>query len=338
MKAKVTGIALLAAFFLLLSGGFLFASGQGEGGGEGDGQYQMVSIPKVRVPWFNDLEKGVLRAAEEYDVNAYQQAPGSADEAEQVRLVEDAINQGVDSVMVVPNNAESLEPVFQRAQDEGIAVLTHESPNQKNHDYDVEMIDNEAFGRQSLELLVDAMGKEEGQFVIYVGSLTVPAHNIWADSALELAEEEYPGLELVADRYPVAEDQNQSRQTANEILTAYPDLDGFLCFGSQGAPGAAQALRERGMEDDVAVVGTTSPNQASQYLEDGSMDYAVVWRPAEAGYTMVYLSKLILDGNEDQIQDGMEVPTIGTATVEGKNVIFDRPLIITEDNAGDYDF
>jgi simple sugar transport system substrate-binding protein len=336
MKAKVIGTALIAALILLLGGGLAFAAGEAEEAG--DGEYQMVSIPKVRVPWFNDLEKGVLRAAEEYGVNAYQQAPGSADEAEQVRLVEDAINQGVDAVMVVPNDASSLEPVFQRAQDQGIVVMTHESPNQKNHDYDVEMIDNEAFGRQSLELMVEAMGTEEGQFVIYVGSLTVPAHNIWADAALELAEEKYPNLELVADRYPVAEDQNQSRQTANEILTAYPDLDGFLCFGSQGAPGAAQALRERGLEDDVAVVGTTSPNQASQYLDDGSMDYAVVWRPAEAGYTMVYVAKLILDGNEDQIQDGMEVPTIGTATVEGKNIIFDRPLIVTSENAGEYDF
>ncbi len=336
MKAKVISTALLAAFILLLSGGFAFAAGEAEQAE--DGEYTMVSIPKVRVPWFNDLEKGVLRAGEEYDINAYQQAPGSADEAEQVRLVEDAINQGVDAIMVVPNDASSLEPVFQRARDQGIVVMTHESPNQKNHDYDVEMIDNEAFGRQSLELMVDAMGTEEGQFVIYVGSLTVPAHNIWADAALELAEEKYPDLELVADRYPVAEDQNQSRQTANEILSSYPDLDGFLCFGSQGAPGAAQALRERGLEDDVAVVGTTSPNQASQYLEDGSMDYAVVWRPAEAGYTMAYVAKLILDGNEDEIQDGMEVPTIGTAQIDGKNIIFDRPLIITTDNAGDYDF
>jgi hypothetical protein len=53
---------------------------------------------------------------------------------------------------------------------------------------------------------------------------------------------------------------------------------------------------------------------------------------------MVYLAKLILDGNEDQIQDGMEVPTIGTASLDGKTVIFDRPLVITADNAGDYDF
>lgn len=329
----LTALLLLA---LLLTPTALFASGQAEG--DGDGEYTMVSIPKLRAPWFNDLEKGLLRAAEEYGVNAYQQAPASADEAEQVRLIEDAINQGVNALLVVPNDASSIEPAFQRAGEEGIVRVTHESPNQNFHDYNVEMIDNEAFGRAALERMVEAMGAEEGQFVIYVGSLTVPAHNIWADAALELAEEKYPGLELVADRYPVAEDQNLARQTANEILTAYPDLKGFLAFGSQGAPGAAQAVRERGLEDSVAVVGTTSPNQAAQYLEDGSMDYAVVWRPAEAGYTMVYLSYLILEGRGDEIVDGMEVPTIGTASVDGKNVTFDRPLVITAEDAGDYDF
>lgn len=38
-------------------------------------QYKMVSIPKLRAPWFNEFEKGLLKAAKEYGVNAYQQAP-----------------------------------------------------------------------------------------------------------------------------------------------------------------------------------------------------------------------------------------------------------------------
>jgi len=300
-------------------------------------KYKMVSIPKLRSPWFNQLERGLNRAAVDFDVEVYQQAPASADEAEQVRLIEDAINQGVDAILVVPNNAPSLEPVFARAKEQGIVVITHESPDQKNHDYDVEMIDNVKYGEKNLELLVETMG-DSGQFVIFVGSLTVPAHNIWADAALALAKEKYPNLVQVTDRLPVSEDQNLARQTALELLTAYPDLKGFLTFGSQGAPGAAQAIREKNLINKVFVVGGTSPKQAEQYLEDGSLSHSVIWDPAEAGYVMVYLAKLILDGKRNEIVDGMEIPNIGKAQIVGQTILFDKPLVVTKENVKDFEF
>ncbi len=226
-------------------------------------QYKMVAIPKLRAPWFNEFERGLLKAGKDFGVNAYQQAPESADEALQVRLIADAINQGVNALLVVPNDAQSIVPVLGQAQAKGIATLTHESPQQKNADVDIEMIDNKAFGEKSIDLLAKAMGKPEGQYAIFVGSLTVPAHNIWADAALAKAKQAYPGLKPVADRYPVSEDQSAAHQTALDILTAHPDLKGFLCFGSQGAPGAAQAVGEKGLIGKVAVIGTTSPNQAA---------------------------------------------------------------------------
>ncbi len=332
MKSKRIFLFLSVVFLLSV---FIFIIA--EGAFAADAKYKMVSIPKLRAPWFNQLENGLNKASADFGIEVYQQAPASADEAEQVRLIEDAINQGVNAVLVVPNNASSCEPVFARAKEQKIAVITHESPNQVNADFDVEMIDNVKFGEKAMELLVEKMG-DSGKFVIYVGSLTVPAHNIWADAAVALAKEKYPNLVQVADRYPVSEDQNLARQTSLEILTANPDLKGFLCFGSQGAPGAAQAVREKGLQDKVAVIGTTSPNQAAQYLEDESMDYSILWDPGEAGYVMVYLAKMILDGKAGEVVDGIEIPNIGKAKVDGINVLFDKPLIVTKENMKDYNF
>jgi len=323
----ITVILLLSVFVFVLAEGALAA----------DTKYKMVSVPKLRAPWFNNMERGLLKAGQDFGVEVYQQAPASADEAEQVRLIEDAINQGVNAILVVPNNASACEPVFARAKEQKIAVITHESPDQKNHDYDVEMIDNVKYGERCLELLVEKMG-DSGQFVVFVGSLTVPAHNIWADAALALAKKKYPNLVQVTDRLPVAEDQNLARQTALELITAYPDLKGFLTFGSQGAPGAAQAVREKNLIGKVYVVGGTSPMQAAQYLEDGSLSYAPIWNSAEAGYVMVYLAKMVLDGKASEIVDGMEVPNIGKAKVIGQTILFDKPLIITKENVKEFDF
>jgi simple sugar transport system substrate-binding protein len=299
--------------------------------------YTMLSVPKLKATWFDRLEVGLNKAGEDFGVNVSQQAPAAADEAQQVRLIEDAINQGNDAILVVPNDAKSIEPVFERAQKAGIATITHESPGQAFADFDIEMIDNVAFGEKGMELLVEDMGVTEGEYVIFVGSLTVPAHNIWADAAIALAESKYPGLVQVADRYPVSEDQNAARQAALDIITAHPNIKGFLAFGSQGAPGAAQAVREKGLVGKIAVIGTTSPSQAAQYLKDGSMSTSILWDPAEAGYAMVYLAKQVLDGKKDTVNADLDIPTLGKPLkVEGNTLIYDRPLIVTKDNVDQY--
>ncbi|MCC8108029.1 MAG: autoinducer 2 ABC transporter substrate-binding protein [Planctomycetes bacterium] len=303
------------------------------------GEYTMISVPKLRSPWFNDLETGVKQAGKDFGIKeVYQQAPASADEAQQVRIIEDAISQGVNAIMVVPNDANSCVPAFKRAREAGIAVMTHESPNQPEADYDVEMIDNVKFGEYMMDVFVKDMGADDGEYVIFVGSLTVPAHNIWADAAIGQAKKKYPNLKLVADRFPVSEDRNAARQKTLELMMTYPNLKGVLAFGSQGAPGAAQALREKRMIDKIAVIGTTSPKEAASFLKDGSMNHSVLWSPGEAGRAMVYLSKMILDGKRGDIKQGLEIPGLGVPEINGNVILFDRPLTVDGNNCDDYDF
>ena len=317
---------LVAIVFLLAFGGAVFAQ-----------QYTMISIPKLRATWFDRLEQGLNKAGEDFNINVSQQAPDSADEALQVRLIEDAINQGNNAILVVPNDAKSIEPVFARAQKQKIVTVTHESPNQKNADYDIEMIDNRAFGEKAMEAMVKSMGATKGEYAVFVGSLTVPAHNIWADAAIALAKKKYPGLKEIGTRSPVSEDQNAARQQALDIITAHPSIKAFLTFGSQGGPGAAQAVREKGLIGKVTVIGTTSPSQASQYLKDGSFSVSILWDPAEAGYAMVYLAKLVLDGKKSTIGPKLDIPTLGKPlSVKGNTLVYDRPLILTADNVDDF--
>jgi simple sugar transport system substrate-binding protein len=214
-------------------------------------------------------------------------------------------------------------------------VLTHESPDQKNANFDIEMINNQEFGEYSAEQLAENMGGK-GQFAVFVGSLTVPAHNIWADAALKRIKEKYPDMKVVADRFPVSEDQNAARQKTLELLRTYPELKGVLAFGSQGAPGASQAVREQKAKG-ITVIGTTSPNQAGQYLDDGTMTKAVLWDPGEAGYAMVWLAKQALEKKD--IAEGAEIPTVGKIpSLKGNTITYNKPLTVDKSNRKQYDF
>ncbi|OEJ15771.1 ABC transporter substrate-binding protein [Brachyspira hampsonii] len=333
MKKIIFSFAIL--LFLVSCGGN--GTKNTENASSTDSKYTMVTIPKLRSAWFEDYESGSINAAKELGVETYMQAPSSADEAQQVRIIEDAVNQGVSAILVVPNNAASCVPAFNRAKENNIVVLTHESPDQEGADYDIEMIDNVKFGERFIEELVATVG-DSGEYAIYVGSLTVPAHNIWADSAIAYAKEKYPNLVMVDDKFPVSEDRNAARQKTLELLTIYPNLKGILAFGSQGAPGAGQALREKSMEGKVAVFGTTTPKEVAPFLKDKSVTSSIIWSAGEASYAMVHIAKMILDGKGDEIKQGLEIPNLGVPSINGKNILFNRPLIITVENVDNYNF
>jgi simple sugar transport system substrate-binding protein len=299
--------------------------------------YEIAVVVKlIGIPWFNAMEQGVVAAGKELGVNAYLTGPPEADEAQQVKVVEDLISKGVDAIGVVPNDSRSLEPAFKRAREKGIIIVTNESPNQKEHDFDYEMIDNQKFGEFHVDKLVEFVGSD-GEYAIYVGGLTVPAHNIWADASIAYAKKKYPGLKLVTDRIPCGEDQALSRQKMLELIKAYPNLKGLIGYGSLGPPGAAQAVKEKGLEDKIAILGTVIPSHAAPYLKDGSLKFGTLWNPIDSGKAMVDIAKKLLDG--EKITTDTEIMAVGKPfKIEGQTIIFNAMASFTAENVDTFPF
>ncbi|WP_235981690.1 substrate-binding domain-containing protein [Methylobrevis albus] len=282
------------------------------------------------IPWFNAMEAGIKEQGAALGVDAFMIGPTSADPALQVRAVEDLIAQGVDVIGVVPNDAEVLEPVLERARAQGIKVITHESPNQRNVDWNFELASVEGFGDAYGKLMADLMGGT-GKYAVFVGSLTVPLHNAWADAAIAYLKANNPEMELVGERYGVAENVDDSRRTALDLMRAHPDLKGFLAFGSQGPIGAARAVEERRKAGEVVVLGPFSPGQGQKLIHDGVLSGGFMWNPKEAGKVFVTLGDMLVKGEE--IKAGTEVPGLGTINPEAgsKNIIVDQLVELNKD-------
>ena len=169
----------------------------------------------------------------------------------------------------MPNDEKALEPVLEKARQAGIKVIGHEGPGIKNKDLDFELASAKGFGEAHAELLAKAMGGK-GEYAVYVGSLTVPLHNAWADAAIAYLKDKYPDMKPVGDRYGVAENVDDSRKTALDLMAAHPDLKGFLAFGSQGPIGAGRAIEEKGEVGKVFVVGPFSPGQGRKLIKEGA--------------------------------------------------------------------
>ena len=228
---------------------------------------QIGVVGKVKIPWFDNVAKGVAQAGKDLGVNAFTINPTTDDPAEQVRAIEDLIAKKVDVIGVIPNDGKALEPVLGRAKAAGIKIVMNESPGQKNADWDIELIQDRAFGEAHLEAFAQAIGGE-GKYVVFVGGLTVTLHNLWADYAVALQKKKYPKMQQIGDRFGVSNSVDDSYKNAIDQMQAHPDLKGFLIFGANGPIGAGQAVADQDKIGKVIVVGPFIPSQGLKLMKE----------------------------------------------------------------------
>lgn len=283
------------------------------------------------IPWFNAMEAGITERAQALNIDAFMVGPISADPALQVRAIEDLIAQKVDVIGVVPNDAKALEPVLLKAQQAGIKVITHESPSQKGADWDFELASAVGFGEAHAKLLAEKTGGK-GSYAVFVGGLSVPLHNAWADAAIHYLKENHPDMKLIGDKYGVAEDVNASRSTALDLMAANADIKGFLAFGSQGPIGAGRAVEERRKAGEVFVIGPFSPGQGRKLVKKGIVTGGFMWNPKLAGEVFVTLADHLMKGKS--LEAGQEIEGLGVIDpdFENRNIIVNQLMPITKEN------
>ena len=317
----------------------LFAAGSQD---SGDGP-EIVVVPKDSSnPWFVRMEEGVDEYAAETGLNLYQRGTAEIDATLQAQLVQDLIAQGVDAICVVPVDVVSIEPVLAQARDAGIVVISHEGAALENVDYNIEAFSNAGYGAFIMDNLAEAMG-EEGVYTTMVASLTVGAHNEWADAGVAHQKATYPNMQLL-EAQPRVESQDNgdvAYNTAMELFNAYPELKGIMGTSSYDAPGVARAIEELGLVGKAFTSGTGLPLDNAELLESGIVQSLTLWDPAVAGKAMASLAVMVLNGEEisEPVDlgiagyDAMTFREAGSKTLEGEGWI-----VINADNVYDFGF
>lgn len=335
MKAKnrLSALALTA-----LAGGLFLSAGAPEAQAE---EYTIATVVKVDgIAWFDRMRTGVEEFGEETGQDTFLLGPSQADAAEQVRIIEDLIAQDVDAICVVPFSVEAVEPVLQRAREAGIVVVAHEASSLKNADAIIEAFNNADYGRHLMVDLAERMGGE-GKYATFVGSLQSKSHNEWVDAAVELQKEQYPDMDLVANKVEDFDNLQTAYEKTLELLTAHPDLAGVQGSAMTTAPGAGLAVEERGMIGRVDVVGTSLVSVAGQYLESGAVEMISFWDPATAGKAMNAIAVTLLEGGS--IENGADLDLQGYTDLlqdpNKSNLFYGSAWVdVTTANMDEYDF
>lgn len=300
-------------------------------------EYTIAMIVKQSDPWFDDMTTGVEQMKADTGVNAYVMTPESGDPALQIAIMEDLIAQKVDAICIVPNDPQALIPTIQKAQEQGIVVVTHEAPAIADTvDLDVEAFVNEDFGA----LMGEAVGEAangEGQYAGFVGGLTMDTHMAWYNAAVAAIAEKYPNMENVAaEPYEDSNSIEGAYDKTVELLKAFPDLKVIFDCSAHGS-GIAQAVTDKG-RDDIKVVSLAIPSMSATYIKDGSMVHGQAWRPADAGYATCYAAYLLASGQGVETGANLNVTGYEDVTVDGGIAFGFAPLVFTAENIDEFNF
>lgn len=308
--------------------------------GESDG-YRIAFIPQlIGIPYFTAMEEGGLAAAEEFGGEFLYVGAPTASAAEQVRLMENLIQQNVDAISISVLDSASLNPVISRAIDAGIVVYTSDSdsPDSERALYVAQALDQE-LGYTLIDELAEQIGGD-GQIGIVSGESTATNLNTWIEFMQERVEQEYPDIEIVDIRYTTGGSSEDALRQAEELMTRFPDIEGLIAVASTTVPGVAQAVEQAGRIGEVAVIGYGSPATVRPFIESGVMEKSILWNPRDLGYLTYWAGIQLIEGNEFP-EGEFEVPGLENPVrwlPDDKILLLGPPLVITADNVNDFDF
>lgn len=301
---------------------------------------KIAFIPQlIGIPYFTAMEDGGKKAAEDLGVDFLYTGATQANAAEQVKIMDSLIKQGVDAMSLSVLDSSSTNPYIEKAQEAGIHVYTSDSdaPDSKREFYVAQALD-EDLGRTLMDRLAAQIG-EKGQVGIVSGESTAINLNTWISFMEEQQKEKYPDIEIVDIRYTQGGSSEQALKQAQELMTRYPDLKGLIAVASSTIPGVAQAVQQEGKAGEVKVIGFGSPATVKPFIDAGVMEESILWDAYELGYLTVWAGKMVAEGKEfEEVNniEGISNPVKWDA--EKKILLLGDPLIIDKDNVDDFDF
>jgi len=302
--------------------------------------WRIAFIPQlIGIPYFDAMKAGGDRAAEAFGVTYMDVGSPEASAAEQVRLMENLIQQEVDAISISVLDSASLNPVMARAEEAGIVVYTSDSdsPDSVRDVYVAQALDKD-LGYTLIDTLVENIGGS-GQIGIVSGESTATNLNTWIEYMQERVANEYADdVEIVDIRYTSGGSSEDALRQAEELMTRFPEIKGLVAVASTTVPGVAQAVENAGKVGEVDVIGYGSPNTVRPYIKSGVMTSSILWDPEALGYLNVWAGIQLLEGKP--FQPVNDVPGHGEAQYfeDTNTLLLGPPLIITIDNVDNFNF
>ncbi|MCY1151151.1 MAG: substrate-binding domain-containing protein [Sphaerochaetaceae bacterium] len=332
---------LILLLSILVSTTFIFASGSQEESSSKD-EKVIVFIPKISGnAFFEVANDGAQALAEKVGFTVKYDGSPEASVANQVTIINNAIQQGADGIVVSSVDATGLDDALKMAKDAGMTVMTWDSDVSADaREMMVSQGTPKILGEMLVEMGVDSL-RERGvnpnsdvvKYAWHYSQATVTDQNSWRVAGEEYIRKQYPNWENVApDNYYSDQDAEKAITVGEAVLTAHSDIDLIICNDSTALPGQCQAAQNLGLDkNDVSITGFATPNAIKDYCRANVIQRWGLWDVKIQGGIACYLAYYGALGNEIKVGDVIDIPTIGEVKVE-PNTVLDSNAYTSDDS------
>ncbi len=280
-------------------------------GRQDDNRLKILVSPKgLTHNFWMSVKAGADSAGREFDLDIIWKGPAlETDISGQIAILEDYINKRVDAIVLAACDARALIQVVEEANRRGIIVITIDSGLESDIPLSFVASDNVRAAKIAADVLVELIGGE-GK-VACIPFIPGAETSIWRENGFKEGLAQYPDVELVAVQYSQADVATAMAVTEN-ILTAWPGLDGIFAANESGAIGAAQALTARNVQGKVKLVAFDAAPNEIQSLQNGTIQALIVQNPFIMGYLGVKTAVNAINGLavDKRIDTGIKVVTM----------------------------
>jgi ribose transport system substrate-binding protein len=302
--------SLIALSFIAVA--IFSACNKNSGGDAKSGRKTIAVIPKgVSHSFWQSVKAGADAAAKDLDVNIIWKGPASeTDIAGQINIVEDMINQKVDGIVLAPSHGDSLVPMVERAQKQGIPVTIFDSGISTQNYLSYVSTDNRQGGVVAAKRLAEKLGGKGKAAILGVkkGSVSTDERE---EGFRETIAKEFPGITLVPIIFYGEANAAKSLAVAEDLLTSHADLTGMFASNESSTVGAVRAIRQRNLAGKVTLVGFDATADLVNNVKEGAIDSLVLQNPRKMGYEGVktIVDKLMGKAVERRMDTGVKLLT-----------------------------
>lgn len=280
------------------------------------GRYIAVVCKGSQHEFWKSVEQGARDAGEELGIRITFEAPEDESQIDvQMELMEKAIEQNADAIVLAPLDTERLNPLIEKANQKKIPVITLDSDVTSPLREATIGTDNTSAGSIAARNAMSLIG-EKGQIAVisYVeGAQTAIERNAGFLNEIEANNQKH-NMEVVDLQFSGG-DADKSYEIAKKYIETYPDLRCIYAANEGCAVGTARAVEELGKTGKIVVIGFDSSDQEIDYLDRGVIQGMMVQNPYNMGYLGVRNINKVLDGKS--IEEKIDT---GATYVDGNNL------------------
>lgn len=310
MKRSLT--VVLCVLFLVSGLSAVFAGGKGEVR-EAEPRLGIVMI-NLDHPFFANMMAAASIAAQEYEVKPiWKSAEGSLEK--QIALIENFIQEGVDCILIDPIDKNAIAPAVVKVHEAGIPVVT--MGNFVDTPYNINTLYSDYEDFKTLTTMMGYYMKQKANVVCLVGG----PGNFVSDErqrGFEAGAKQFPNVNVLSIQ-PSDWDPVKGMKVMENWLTAFPNIDVFMCVSDGVTLGALEPIRNSGRADKIKIFSYDGDTQTSELVKKGEIVADLLTGSKRIGYWNIAVGAMLANGKK--LPQKVYLPTHFVLTKETAQIL-----------------